>query len=218
MASLSAPCYVAAMGKVRMYRRDDGSIAMSVRPERIMEISEETYLEWVLDAAKSTWNRLKNMKRACGIPDATAETLMEMGAGPAEAEGIIYALENDEPPSSEAYLATIQSALRKLLPEENIDFGFPDAGDGGPDEIMLDAGGTQQASPAQGERSKAAAEDAILRLLEELDITGEGAPRVEVERRAEEMGISSIELEEISNSLMDKGLIYEPNLRTLKII
>ena len=39
-----------------------------------------------------------------------------------------------------------------------------------------------------------------------------------MERRAEEMGISSIELEEISNSLMDKGLIYEPNLRTLKII
>ena len=32
------------------------------------------------------------------------------------------------------------------------------------------------------------------------------------------MGISSIELEEVSNSLMEKGLIYEPSLKFLKII
>ncbi len=220
MASLSAPCYVAAVGKVRMYRRDDGSIAMSVRPERIMQISEETYLEWVLDAAKSTWSRLKNMKRACSIPDATAETLMGMGSSPAEAEGIIYALDNDEPPSSEPYLKAIQSALRKLLPEEGIDFGFPDADDIGPDEVVLDMPGTAQAPSSQEapSRGKAAAEDAILRLLEELDADGKGAPRDELERRAEDMGISSVELEEITNSLMDKGLVYEPSLRYIKLI
>ena len=221
MASLSAPCYVAAVGKVRMYRRDDGSIAMSVRPERIMQIDERTYMEWVLDAAKSTWNRLKNMKRACGIPNATAETLMDMGSSPAEAEGIIYALDNDEPPSSEPYLKAIQSALRKLLPEDGVDFGFPDADDVGPDEVLIDGEGIAQTRPAQTEtpsRSKAAAEDAILRLLGDLDTDGRGAPRDELERRAESMGISSVELEEISNSLMDKGLVYEPSLRYIKLI
>ena len=65
---------------------------------------------------------------------------------------------------------------------------------------------------------KAASEDAVLQLLEELDIDGKGAPRDELERRAESMGISSIELEEVSNSLMEKGLVYEPNLRYLKRI
>ena len=58
----------------------------------------------------------------------------------------------------------------------------------------------------------------MLRLLEELDVDGKGAPRDELERRAESMGISSVDLEEISNSLMDKGLVYEPNLRYLKRI
>lgn len=55
-------------------------------------------------------------------------------------------------------------------------------------------------------------------MLEELDTDGKGAPRDELERRAEAEGISSIELEEISNILMDKGLVYEPNLRYLKRI
>ena len=36
--------------------------------------------------------------------------------------------------------------------------------------------------------------------------------------RAEAEGINSIELEEITMSLMDKGLVYEPNLRYLKRI
>ncbi len=58
----------------------------------------------------------------------------------------------------------------------------------------------------------------ILNLLEELDTDGKGAPREELERRAEAEGISSIELEEVSNTLMDKGLVYEPNLRYLKRI
>ena len=61
-------------------------------------------------------------------------------------------------------------------------------------------------------------EDMILDLLEELDTDGKGAPREELERRAEAEGISSIELEEVSNTLMDKGLVYEPNLRYLKRI
>ena len=45
-----------------------------------------------------------------------------------------------------------------------------------------------------------------------------GAARDELERRAEEEGISSMDLEEIANNLMDKGLVYEPNLRYLKRI
>ena len=58
----------------------------------------------------------------------------------------------------------------------------------------------------------------MLELLTELDTEGKGAPRDDLERRAEQEGISSMELEEITNTLMDKGVIYEPNLRYLKRI
>ena len=217
MASLVAPCLVAAVGKVRLFRREDGNVSMSVRPERIVEIDEKAYMEWVLETAKSTWTRLKNMRRACGMPDATVDTLVSMGVNPAEAEGIIYALDNAEPPASDIYLRSIQNAIRKLLPDEEIDLGIP--GDA-PDEVYIPGSGfSAPAAPkSEPQMGKAASEDAVLQLLEELDIDGKGAPRDELERRAESMGISSIELEEVSNTLMDKGLVYEPNLRYLKRI
>ncbi len=207
LSSMTVPCYAAAVGKVRMYTNTDGSTGISVRPERIIEIDESTYLDWVLDTAVSTWDRLRNMKRACSSPDTDAEALIRAGVNPAEAEGIIYAIDNDDPPDSGVYLRSIQNALRRLLPGEDVDFGFPDS-----------AGSEPSGPPAGSQESSAEKEDIILRLLEELDSGGRGAPRDELERRAESMGISSIDLEEISNSLMDKGLVYEPNLRYLKRI
>ena len=211
LSSLPSPCMVAAVGKVRTFHREDGSMSVSVRPERVMEIDDAAYRGWILEAAKSTWTRLKNMKRACMTPDSTKESLMAMGVSPAEAEGITYVLDNDAMPDSAVYLKAIQNALRKLLPDEEIDFGFPD-------EFGDDMPRSAPAAPSSGGSGKADWEDAVLRLLEELDVDGKGAPRDELERRAESMGISSVDLEEISNSLMDKGLVYEPNLRYLKRI
>ncbi|MDR0509338.1 MAG: glycerol dehydrogenase, partial [Candidatus Methanoplasma sp.] len=95
-------------------------------------------------------------------------------------------------------------------PEKNIDLGLPEDMSDVPDEIDIEPGETSH--------SNADIEDIILSLLEELDTDGKGAPRDELERRAESEGISSMELEEISNVLMDKGLVYEPNLRYLKRI
>ena len=39
-----------------------------------------------------------------------------------------------------------------------------------------------------------------------------------MDRRAEMEGIDANSVEEICNSLMDKGLVYEPNLGYLKLI
>ena len=45
-----------------------------------------------------------------------------------------------------------------------------------------------------------------------------GTPRSEIDRRAAMEGISEAEVEEISDALMDKGLVYEPNLGYLRKI
>lgn len=213
MADLEPPCFVAAVGRVRAYTTDDGRTFVSVRPEHIIRIDETTLNEWLLDAAQSTWARLKWMREVVSMPDAKVPDLIRMGMSPVQAEGMLYALDNyGEMPDSSVYLKTIQNALRRLLPEQEVDFGFPEGMEDIPDEIDMDspAGITQNNSGQM--------EDIILGLLDELDTDGKGAPRDELERRAEAEGISSIELEEISNILMDKGLVYEPNLRYLKRI
>jgi len=214
LSDLEAPCYVAAVGRVRTYSTDDGRVFLSVRPDRIMQIDESTRKEWVLETAKSTWSRLKNVKKVLGMPDAKEKDLIAMGMSPAEAFGIIYALDNyGSMPDSALYLKTIQAALRVILPERDIDLGFPEDMSDEPDEIEIESSG----KTSEGNNS-AQMEDLILDLLTELDTDGKGAPRDELERRAEAQGISSIELEEVSCILMDKGLVYEPNLRYLKRI
>ncbi len=40
MADLEAPCFVAAVGRVRAYNADDGRVLISVRPEHVIPITE----------------------------------------------------------------------------------------------------------------------------------------------------------------------------------
>ncbi len=216
MADLEIPCFVAAVGRVKAYTPENGDRTyISVRPEHIMKIDEDTRKDWLLETAKCTWFRLKMAKTALGMADAKVPDLIALGMTNTEAEGLLYALDNyGQMPDSSLYLKTIQNALRTLLPDKDVDFGFPEDLSDEPDEIDLDSdNGSSGDNHTHGQL-----EDIILNMLEELDTDGKGAPRDELERRAEAEGISSIELEEISNILMDKGLVYEPNLRYLKRI
>ncbi|MBR4203682.1 MAG: glycerol dehydrogenase [Candidatus Methanomethylophilaceae archaeon] len=214
IADIEIPSFVAAVGRVRTYTTDDQRVFVSVRPEHIVPITETVRNEWILETAKSTWKRLTATKKVLGMGDATEQDLIKAGMSPTEAFGITYALDNyGQMPDSTLYLKTIQAALRMLLLERNVDLGFPEDYSDEPDEIEIPEG--QNGGTGN---NAAQLEDMILSLLEELDTDGKGAPREELERRAEAEGISSIELEEVSNTLMDKGLVYEPNLRYLKRI
>lgn len=214
IADMEVPCFVAAVGRVRTYTGDNQRVYVSVRPENIVKIDEKTRNEWILETAKTTWRRLKNFKTAIGMPDAKESDLVGMGMTQAEASGLLYALDNyEQMPDSTVYLKNIQGALRLLLPDRDVDLGFAEDLSDEPDEIDIDAPIRNDGGNSYGQM-----EEIILNLLEELDTDGKGAPRDELERRAEAEGIGSIELEEISNTLMDKGLVYEPNLKYLKRI
>lgn len=215
MADIETPCYVAAVGRVRAYTNPEQRTFINVRPEHIVVVDENIRNEWILETAKSTWRRLSNTKRALNAGNATVNDLIALGMTPFEAENIVYALDNyDQMPDSSIYLKTIQNAIRMLLPENDVDFGFPEDISDIPDEIDMEPNNSSQGN----DMGNIQLEDMILNLLDELDTDGKGAPREELESRAEAEGINSIELEEITMSLMDKGLVYEPNLRYLKRI
>ncbi len=210
MSTLEVPCRVAIVGKVRTYNADDGKVWISVRPERIVQIDENTQNEWLLDTAKSTWKRLIDMKKAINQADRSPEGLMAAGLGEISAKGVSIAIEQYGMPESALYLKTIQSALRILLPEKNVDLGIPGDLADAPEEIDLE--------PEASEGDSEDKENIVLQLLKELDTEGKGAARDELEDAAAEKGISPMELEEITGALLDKGQIYEPNLRYLRLI
>ena len=206
MVDIEPPCLVAVVGKVKSYTTEDQRTYVSVRPERIIPIDENTQREWLLDTARSTWKRLVDMKTAMGTIDKSVAGLTKEGFSELSAKGISLALEQYGMPDSAMFLKSIQAALRTLLPDKNVDLGLPED----LSEIDLEP----QSSGDDSEDK----EEIVLELLTELDTEGKGAPRDDLERRAEQEGISSMELEEITNTLMDKGVIYEPNLRYLKRI
>ena len=210
MVDIEPPCLVAVVGKVKSYTTEDQRTYVSVRPERIIPIDENTQREWLLDTARSTWKRLVDMKTAMGTIDKSVAGLTKEGFSELSAKGISLALEQYGMPDSAMFLKSIQAALRTLLPDKNVDLGLSEDLSENPEEIDLEP----QSSGDDSEDK----EEIVLKLLTELDTEGKGAPRDDLERRAEQEGISSMELEEITNTLMDKGVIYEPNLRYLKRI
>ena len=211
MTGLEVPCLIAVVGKVKSYTTDEGRTWVSIRPERVVQIDDATRDEWLLDAAKSTWKRLVDMKKAFKQEDRSVDGLMASGLGELSARGIALAIEQYGMPDSSAHLKSIQEALRSLLPDKNVDLGLPEELADSPEEVEFDQG-TGSADDADDK------EAIIMQLLEDLDVDNKGAPRDQLEEQAAAKGISPMELEEISSSLMDKGLVYEPNLRYLKRI
>ncbi|HVL47014.1 MAG TPA: hypothetical protein VM889_00485, partial [Candidatus Thermoplasmatota archaeon] len=73
---------------------------------------------------------------------------------------------------------------------------------------------TKVADPAADAR-KSEVEDQVHALTESLD-DGKGAPWEDIVAEAAKRKVTEAEVEEALNSLMDKGLIYEPVLGRLK--
>jgi len=211
MANLEAPCYVSMIGKVRTYTTNDDRTFVSVRPEHIVKIEENDYFAWLLETAKSVWNRLLRMRDVLKVPDVTAAELTAKGFSVQDADGITTALDSYGQPESSIYLKMIQEALRRLLPDQNVDFGLP--GDEGAVPTPAAAKKDEEDSSNDTE-----IEDMILAYLDQHDNDARGVFIEDLVRMMEENGISAEKTEIVYNKLMDDGLIYEPNLGYLKKI
>ena len=149
------------------------------------------------------------MKEALKIPDVDERALKAKGFSDQDAEGVIAALDTYGNPESTTYLSMIQGALRRLLQDDGIDFGLPgDAGavSSSPEKTEADAA------------SNIAAEDLIMNYLDEMDDDVRGVSMDDLIRLGMDNGITPEIIEEAFNSLMEKGMAYEPNLGYLKKI
>ena len=209
LAQMEVPSFVAVVGKTKTFSPDDGRVFVSIRPERITQVEEEVRDRWVLEACQSTWKRMKAIRSALSMDNPDEKALENSGISPALASGILEAVTYYGVGDSSRYLRMIQDGLRMILPDRQIDLGLPGDDADLPDEIDID--------PSKNS-SDMDIEDMVLSFLELLDKDGKGAPLNDVLVEAEKEGIGNAQLEEITNSLMDKGLVYEPVLGKLKKI
>ncbi|AKH96671.1 RPA family protein [Halanaeroarchaeum sulfurireducens] len=99
LRELETPTYVAVVGKPRTYETDDGSINVSVRPESITAVDEETRNRWVVETAERTLDRIERFDEEGNEYAEMARREYESGVTTYR-DAVVDALESlDEEPS-----------------------------------------------------------------------------------------------------------------------
>jgi RPA family protein len=206
LSKLEPPAYVAVVGKSRTYSPEEGKFFVSIRPEKIVAVEESVKDNWVLDAARSTLERIECMEEALQMESPTIEALVNLGYNHALADGVVRALAHYGQVDLNRYRGMVLEAVEQLLPDRAGELTIlTDAPSSGPEEIEY-------------EEDDGDKEELVLKLIDKLDTNKKGAPLVDLIKEAAKAGIGEVELEEINNSLLDKGLIYEPTIGKMKRI
>ncbi len=207
LAKLEPPAYVAVVGKSRTYSPEEGKFFVSIRPEKIVAVEESVKDNWVLDAARSTLGRIDCMEEAIQMESPTVDALVKLGYNHALADGVVRALAHYGQVDLNRYRGMVLEAVEQLLPDRAGELTIlTDTPTSGPEEI-------EDEEEDDGDK-----EELVLKLIDKLDTNKKGAPLADLTKEAAKAGIGEVELEEINNSLLDKGLIYEPTIGKMKRI
>lgn len=190
------PPIVAVIGKARVYSPDDERIYVSVMPESIKEVNKKIRNYWILDTCRHMMRRIDAMKEAMKMTSPNTDELVKLGYGRNLAEGVVKAVKHYELVDIEMYENTLHDLLANLASEKEIE-----------DNVL----------PIETAQIDKDLENEILELIEKFE-TEKGASWEAIMEEAGKKGKSKGEIEEAINSLMDKGIIYEPVLGYLKKI
>ncbi len=209
LSKLKPPVFGAIVGKSRVYRPDSGGVYTSIRPEVIKAVDERVRDFWILEACRSLRKRLDAAAEAQKMDPPTKEALAQIGVKEALADGLIQAAAHYGKSDLSRYTAMLAESLRYLLPEYR---------EYRPPETEPTVTGPAAKPEAKEPEEPTADEDKVLEVIAALDKDGKGAPWEGILDAAGQAGVSKDKLEESINSLLDKGLIYEPILGRMKKI
>jgi RPA family protein len=232
LGSISWPCFVAVVGKARTYSPEDGLVYVSLRPEVVKEVTGEERDLWVIEAGRSTLNRIQACREAQEMEAPSEEELVALGYSSKLARGIVSAIEAYGQVDLERYKRVVVDAVGSLLSGETelpivsreelpvTPPAVPEAPEpsGEPaaltEEPVEEAPGEAQGPPKTEEDM----DDLVLSLVRELDEGAKGAAYDAILEQAREKGMDRDSFEETINRLLDQGLIYEPILGQIKLI
>ena len=224
LSKISPPAFAAVVGKSRAYSPEEGVTYLSIRPERIREVTGEARDNWVLETAKSTLVRIDAVEEALKMDQPSAGELVRLGYPENLAEGVVLALEYYKEVDLDRFRESVKDALRTIL---------PDGGKVPSGERRTKPSAPAEPSPekkATGKEKDDAAEElqelevggdeeaTVLGIIESLDEGPKGAQWEKIVEAAKAKKIDKVRLEEIISNLLDKGEVYEPELGMMKKI
>lgn len=183
---IEPPAFVSVLGKGRLYSPEEGVNFLSVRPEMVCSVDEETRNYWIYITAKHTLKRIDAIEDTIELSELSTEKLIQMGYHAELAEGIAIARREYGNVDIDYYRRMVIDALGYVLSAERSVYA-----------------NTQDI------------QDKLLEYIDKID-TGEGAPIGDIIAWGRDTGIDENTIEEIVNILLSRGLIYEPSLGKLK--
>jgi RPA family protein len=222
LSKISPPAFAAIVGKSRAYSPEEGVTYLSIRPERIREVTKEEREFWVLETAKSTLTRIDAVEEALKMDQPSAGGLIRLGYPENLAEGVVLALEYYKDVDLDRFRETVKDALRTILPGD----GKAPARGASPKPAPSKAppkeepedGGADAAEELQELEVGGDEEETVLGIIDTLDDGAKGAQWEKIVEAAKAKKIDKVRLEEVVSGLLDKGEIYEPELGMMKRI
>jgi RPA family protein len=237
---IEIPAFVAVIGKVRTYSPEEGTLFVSIRPEKIIEVSSQIRDKWILETCKNTKDRIRAIIEAKQMDDSDENKLRKLGYSRELSEGVIEAINNySEKIDLNKYVNLIQESLQYLIQGNGLSPNL--VADQKEGKKIKTADKTNDVDRKKQESTdKIEVNDKVILKNEEstdLDIEEEsdnkenekkvfdiikkiedkdGAAWDIITEKCKNLGLDKDLIEEVLSSLMDKGLIYEPVLGTIK--
>lgn len=214
---IEVPAFVALIGKARTYKPEDGeAFYVSIRPEIIEEVNSESRNQWILETCKSTMERIEAYEEAMKMNEINSYKLRKLGYNKDLSEGVVSSIKNYKEINVNKYLDLIRESLQYVTPGNN---RLPDINtDIKIDKEIFNNKLKENKSEIKSEEEKndyKEIENTILMIIKETE-DEDGASWDSITSKCEKAGIDKDSIEEALTSLMDKGLIYEPILGTIK--
>jgi len=216
LSNIEVPAFVAVVGKTRTYVPEEGGdLYASIRPERVIEVSANIRDQWILETCKNTKNRIEAFVEAKKMSDPNVQDLRKLGYNIDLSDGIITALKSYKNVDLNKYISLIKESLEYLTPnrESLTDVGKKDKKLDGRKESKLEKKEVEIKTDENDNFEEI--ENTVFKIIKETE-GEEGAPWDSVTEKCGKSGLEKDSIEEALSSLMDKGLIYEPVLGTIK--
>lgn len=221
LSNIEVPAFVAIIGKSRTYTPEEGTLYVSIRPEKIIEVNAQIRDRWILETCKNTKDRVEAIMEAMKMTETNINELKKLGYSRELSEGITTALKNYENIDLDKYVTLIHESLqylvpsKKTLPDIKIDEKTDEEKEEKPTEENIEEKEEIATETEKEEEGSEEIEKTVLKTIKKLE-GDDGAPWDSITEKCEKTGLDKDSIEEALSSLMDKGLIYEPVLGTIK--
>jgi RPA family protein len=218
LLNIDVPTFVAVVGKSRTYIPEEGTFLVSVRPERIVEVDADIRDKWILETCKNTKERIEAVFEAMKMEESNVYQLKKLGYSQELSEGIYESLKKYGKVDLNKYIVLIQESLQYIVPGKDTQ---PDLkkDDKKQEKITKDKVEIKieenKTDNEEEDKKDLEIEKTVLKIIKNCE-GEEGAAWDLITEECKKQGIDDDLIEEALNSLMDKGLIYEPILGTIK--